>query len=136
MESREALRNEIADLRGTLESMPPPHAGLGHNRPPEPLTISVEVKADVKIAIEEIDAELTKPSPNVDGVVERSGVLAKALGWVFKKADKFVDAIVLAAGGSVGAGAVAYLAGIPVWENIARVYEAALRWLDAAMPLF
>lgn len=135
VQKRKELRNEIAELRRLLESIPPPHAEIGHNQPPEPLRIWVEVKADVKVAVEEIDAELTKPSPNVDGVVERSRVLAKALEWVFGKADKFVNAAVLSAGGAVGAGAVADLAGIPVWENVARVYEATLRWLDAAIPL-
>ena len=132
VEGREALRNEIAELREILESMPPPRAGIGHNQPPEPLTLSVELKADVTIAIGEMDRELAKASPDVDVVVERSGVLAKALAWVAQKADKFVDAMVRAA----GAGIVADMAGIPVWETIARVYESALRWLDVVMPLF
>ena len=130
--SRETLRNEIAELREMLESMPPRHPGIGHNQPPEPLALSVEVKAEVTLAVKEIDAELTKPSANVGVVVERSGLLAKALGWVRQKADKLIDGMMLALGASV----VADLAGIPVWENIARVFDAALRWLDAVTALF
>ena len=95
------------------------------------MALSFESKADVTTAIEEMDAELTKPSANVDVVVERSGLLATVLRWVAQKADKFVDGIVVSAGAAI----VADLAGIPVWENVARVYEAALRWLDAATPL-
>ena len=81
-----------------LESTPPQQPGIGHNQPPEPLTLSVEVKAEVMIAVKEIDAELTKPSVDVDVVVERSGVLERALGWARQIANKFVDAAVLEAG--------------------------------------
>ena len=129
--SRKALRSEIAELREMLESTPPQQPGIGHNQPPEPLTLSVEVKAEVTIAVKEIDAELTKPSVDVDVVVERSGVLERALGWARQIANKFVDAAVLEA-----VTAAVTFAGIVVWENIGRVYEAAVRWLDAVTAPF
>ena len=129
--SRSALRDEISRLRESMEQDASIHGGIGHNRPPDSLSLSVELTVEVTQAIEEIDDETAKSSPNVDAVVESTGRLEKVLAWIGRKLDKSVDGFMKTLG-ALGAGAgAADLAGVAVWENIAKVFRAALEWLDA-----
>ena len=89
---RASLRNEIARLRDLMERDAPVHGGIGHNHPPEHLALSVELTVEVKQTIEEIDAEVAKPAPNVEAVVESTSRLKKVLAWMGDKLDKSVDA--------------------------------------------
>ena len=137
-ESRGSLRNEIALLREWMERDAPVHGGIGHNRPPEQLNLSVELTVEVKQAIEEIDAEVAKSAPNVKSVVESTSRLKKALAWVGEKLNKSVDVFLtkywstLAIAAALGTG----VALSPVVERVGRVFNAALEWLDAVTLAF
>ena len=135
-QGHKALRKEIAQLRDTLKPRSPARGEIGHNRPPESLTLSVELIEGVTEAADEIDREISKAVPDVDAVVEATGRLGMVLGWFVRKLDVSVDSFMKTLG-ALGAGAiVAGLAGFPCLEMIAKVYRAALKWLDAVLPPF
>ena len=46
-----------------------------------------------------------------------------------------VDSFMKTLGALVAGGVAMHFAGVPVWEHIGRVFHAALRWLDAAVPV-
>ena len=64
--SRASLRSEIAQLRGLMKREASVPGGIGHNRPPEPLTLPIELSVEVDQTIEEIDAEVAAAAPNVE----------------------------------------------------------------------
>ena len=135
-EGRKALRNEIGRLRDALEPRSPEPAGIGHNRPPESLSLSADETEEVREALNELDEETSKDVPDVDAVVESTDRVGKVLGWLGRKLDVSVDSFMKTLG-ALGAGAVvAAFAGFPLLETLARVYRAALKWLDAVLPLF
>jgi hypothetical protein len=72
--------------------------GIGHNRPPEPLSAGGPVHEDFSRAHEDVralEAELTKSSPDQKAVSERSGRLLtfglKVALWMGERAMKFAD---------------------------------------------
>ena len=125
---RASLRNEIAQLRHLVERDAPVHGGIGHNRPPEHLALSVELTVEVKQTIEEIDVEVAKSAPNVEAVVESTSRLGKVLAWLGEKLDKSVDAFLtkywstLGIAAALGTGVVLS----PIGERVGRVFNAAL----------
>ena len=136
---RASLRNEIARLRDLTERDAPVHGGIGHNRPPEHLALSVELTVEVKQTIEEIDAEVAKPAPNVEAVVESTSRLKKVLAWMGDKLDKSVDAFLTKYWSTLGIAAALGTTGValsPVGEWVGRVFNAALEWLDAVTLAF
>ena len=135
-QARQALLEEMARLRDALEAEPPRHGGIGHNRPPESLSLSVELSVKVRAAVDAIHEETEKSVPDVEAVVESTGRLWKVLGWLREKLDMSVNAFVTTLGALVAGGVAADFAGVSVWEHIGKVYWVALKWLDAALPLF
>ena len=123
---RETARLEIARLRELLEQGKRKHGGIGHNNPPEQMTLPTEMAVNISVAINVIDVELTKPAPNVVAVIESAGKLEKVLAWVWRKLDKSVDGFMTA----IGVGIAADLAGLPVFEKIAQLFSAVLEWLN------
>ena len=129
-ESRKALRKEIAGLREELERSSLHTAGPGHNRPPEPLALTIELTLEVKQAAEEIDAEVKKPAPNVETVAKSTGRLEKVVAWIGRKLEISVDAFMASIGSKAGL-AVLVGAGLTlVGERLAQVFHAALEWLN------
>ena len=129
--SRASLRSEIAQLRDLMEREASVPGGIGHNHPPEPLTLSVELSAEVKQTIEEIDAEVAKSAPNVEAVVESTSRLEKVLAWMGAKLDRSVDAFLTTFANSMAVAAASVVALSPVDEKVVRVFTAVLEWLDA-----
>ena len=135
-QSREVLRSEIAGLRRAIEDEPSRYVGIGHNRPPESISLSVELIVEVKEAASQIDEETASLAPNVDAVVESTGRLAKVLGWLGRKLDLSVDSFMKTIGALAARAGFERLAVISVWERIARVYRAVVEWLDKVLALF
>ena len=130
---RASLRDEIATLRELMERDARVHGGIGHNQPPEHLALSVELTVEVKQAIEKIDSEVSKSAPSVEVVVESTGRLERVLAWIGKRFEISVDAFLtkywstVGIAAALGTGVVLPLIG----ERVARVFNAALEWLDA-----
>ena len=135
-QSRDVLRSEIDGLRRAIEDYPSRYVGIGHNRPPESISLTVELIVEVKHAATQIDEETARPVPNVDPVVESTGRLEKVLGWLERKLDASVDSFVKTIGALAARAGMARLAELPLWEHIAKVYRAVLEWLDEVLPLF
>lgn len=127
---RVTIRSEIAQFK-LLKDQHSIHGGIGHNGPPETLTLSNEDAQDVSAALEAIDQELTKQTPNLHAVVDSAGRIEAFFGWISQKLDKFVDAFVTTAGKAAAVAVVANLAGIPVLASLARVYASVIDWLNA-----
>ena len=134
-QNRQVLRAEIARLLDAIESEPPRHGGIGHNRPPESLSLSLELIVEVKEAADALDTETAKPAPSVDAVVESTGRLEKVLGPVRRKLELSVDSFMKTLGNLAAGVVVVGLTGV-LWVHIASVYRVALEWLDAVLPLF
>ena len=137
VKSRDALRTEIEDLRDALKSAQTGQVGIGHNQPPGSLSLSVELTVEVSQAVDEIDAEVSKPDPNVESVVRSAGRLEKVVGWIGRKLDITVDAFLARIG---SAGAVAAIGGAvalsPVGERLLELFRAALTWLATVTLTF
>jgi hypothetical protein len=93
----EALR-QLAVLRENLFDLERELIGVGHNRPPEPLTTEGPDRSDFSRAHEDVRAlevELAKESPDQGTVSERSGNLLtfglKVALWIGARATKFTD---------------------------------------------
>ena len=134
-QSRKVLRSEISRLRDKIEEELPGHASIGHNHPPEPISLSLELILEVKEAAIQIDEETATQVPNIDAVVEATGRLENVLIWLGNKLDMAVDSFMKMLG-KLAAGAVAGLAVVPLVKYLATVYQAGLEWLDSMLPLF
>ncbi|TCP38067.1 hypothetical protein [Rhodovulum marinum] len=122
-QQRDALRRELAELRTLLTHPTPQHGGMGHNRPPESLTLDVEVKVEVIQAIDRMDSELAREEPDL-------GVIARAVGTLKKIV---VAGAALTAGGfmaAAGTDLYAKVADGTVWARINSVADSTLEWLN------
>ena len=133
--SRQVLRSEIAGLRRAIEEEPPRYAGIGHNRPPGSISLSVELVVEVREAANQIDEETARPVPNVDAIVESTSRLEKVLGWLGRKLDLSIDSLVKKIGALAARAGMEQLAVASVWERIARVFRAGLEWLGEVLGL-
>jgi hypothetical protein len=129
-QERQALRRELAELRDLLAQQPPQHGRMGHNQPPEHLSLTIELRLEAIESIDRMAAELAKDTPDVAVVVESAGRLRKIWSWVCKKLDKSVDNFVGAVGTTIGVTVAAELAGIPVSEKIGKVLNMTVEWLN------
>ena len=128
---REVLRSEIVRLRDAMEDERGRHGGIGHNRPPESLSLSEEQTEEVAEAVKKIDREAAKQVPDVDTVVESTGRLKKVLGWFARKLDMAADSFAKTFGAVTGSAAGITLVGL-----VASVFLAILKWLDVVFALF
>ncbi|WP_226562509.1 hypothetical protein [Salipiger thiooxidans] len=130
-QERAALRHELAELRGLLAAELSQHGGMGHNHPPDHLSLTPELNSEATDAIDKMDAELAKDAPDIAVVAESAGTLKKVLGWIAGKLDKSVDGFMTTIGTAAAGAVVAELAGFPVAERLGSVYHATLTWLDS-----
>ena len=133
-EQREVVLRELAELRSLLERELPRHGGIGHNQPPEHLSLAVELNVEVLAAADRMKAELEQDAPNVEAVANATGTLQGILSWMSRKLDKAADSFATSVGKADGvavAGAIGVqIASAPVGEMISRVITASLEWLD------
>lgn len=131
---RSLLQEQTAQILKDIELMNSTHGGIGHNQPPEALVLSDKMVQDVMRMIEEINVETEKSVPNVDAVVESTSRLGSILAWVVQKLDRLIDGMVTTMGSLTAKVAVALL-GVYFWESIAKAFQAALEWLNSAVPI-
>lgn len=94
-EQRRAVIKRLDALRSAVAAMTPAHGGIGHNRPPadddSPQALAID---EIKEAEQTISRELAQASPDALEVAKATSRLRTALGWLGKKLDKAVDAII------------------------------------------
>lgn len=134
--SRAALRNEIRSLRELMQRTPPVHGRIGHNRPPESLTVEMNVK--ITQAVDRIDEEIEHAEPNVGSVVESAGRLERVVAWIGRKFEIPIDAFMAKIGSTAGLAAIvaAGWALSPIEQKVIQVFNAARGWLEALTLLF
>ena len=136
LETRQHLQRQIDELRAALEEQAPRHGGMGHNQPPEEMTLEPETVNELIDSTRTMADELATPTPDVSTLAERTGRLERVIAWAAAKLDLTVDAFMkrlgdLAAVGVAG-GVVALATGRwqVVWIKLAEVVKSALSWLD------
>ncbi|WP_316181357.1 MULTISPECIES: hypothetical protein [unclassified Bradyrhizobium] len=97
-EQRRIVIERLDALRAALDASTPAHGGIGHNRPP-PDEDSPQGTAigEIKDAERELRDELAKDTPDALQIANATSRLRTALGWLGKKLDKGVDAIITVA---------------------------------------
>lgn len=154
--AREATLAAARAVRQALREYRRRHGMIGHNRPPEavdPLSIGERERGEVEEAANEIEAELTKPEPDVRSAFQSFGKVRRVLQvvatWAGAKLNIAADAASKSFGTAVGTAAgtavagagtvvVAKLLGMygPLVEAVSRFYEAGLNWLGSALLPF
>ena len=134
--SREVLRRETARLRDAIDHESSRHVGIGHNRPPETMSLPLEIVVEVKEAVSQLDEETARLVPDLDAVVESTGRLERVLTWLARKLDLSVDSFMNVLGKFAAAGVVAGLAVVPIVKLFATVHQAVLEWLGAVLSPF
>jgi hypothetical protein len=128
-EQRRAVIERLDTLGSALAAMAPAHGGIGHNMPPpdddSPQAVAVD---EIRDAQQTISRELAKEAPDALEVANSISRLRTALGWIGKKLDKAVDAIIT----------VAVVEGIhhppdflpPIIKAVAEVIHHVTEWLS------
>lgn len=126
---RKAVIGALDALEAALASIKPAHGGIGHNKPP-PDDDSPQASAleDIREAKQAIAQELAKESPDALEVAKATSRLRTALGWLWKKLDKGLDAIIGAA--AVGAAYHAKDLLPPIIKASADVVSHVTQWLS------
>lgn len=122
-QEREALRSEIAQLRKMLAQAVPEHGGMGHNQPPEQLSLTVDLKVQISQAIDQMDAELAKTAPDVGVVFTAARMLKNVL----------IGAAALVGGGfmaAAGTDLYARFADGTILEKVNLISTSAITWLN------
>jgi hypothetical protein len=135
LEQRQAILERLDSLKSALAQTRPAHGGIGHNRPP-PDDDSPQALAlpEIRDAEQTISRELAKAAPDALEVAKATSRLRTALGWIGKKLDKGVDAIIT----------VAVVEGIhhrpeilpPIVKAAAEVISIIIRWLSYVTAAF
>lgn len=132
IKKRNDLQEKITDLRELLQKDTPVHGGIGHNRPPEPLTAMGSLESKVTQAVDEIDEELKKPAPDVETVANSTSKLEQVKAWIGRKIDKAVDGFAV----TLGVNLAPDLSTSPIFEKITQILRSALDWLNATTVPF
>ena len=129
LEQRRAVIERLGALKSALAAMAPVHGRIGHNRPPpdddSPQALALD---KIRDAEQTISRELAKSAPDALQVANATSRLRAALGWIGKKLDKGVDAIIT----------VAVVEGIdhapdflpPIIKAVAEVIHHVTQWLS------
>jgi len=139
---RDEMLRRIELLEATLANLPVRHPTIGHNRPPEPIEVSLNDRD--RLAVNRAVADLKEPGAAY-AVAQKAALtltriakkiwrqLARASGCVGKQAGEFVSAAVKSGGTEFGKRAVQ----APFWYELARnlhgVSQAAIDWI-ATLP--
>lgn len=93
----------LARLRQGLDDVEREVLGIGHNNPPEPLSLEGDRRGafnDVRVNIAALESELAKPAPDEAAVAANSEGLVrfgvKMTAWLSQRTTKFVDAALAA----------------------------------------
>lgn len=102
-DDRQYALEVLARLRDSIEDVEREVLGIGHNKPPEPLSsegLRREAFNDVRQHIEALESEIEKPSPDKTSAAASSEGLVqfgvKMATWAGQRTTKFVDAALAA----------------------------------------
>ncbi|MEL6920274.1 MAG: hypothetical protein AAFO77_04505, partial [Pseudomonadota bacterium] len=134
--ARKLLLEQASALR---EALPEPvvHGGLGHNQPPDEFSLENEQIVELRDRLDLIEAEVRKPTPDVEIVAQETSLFWTIISWAAKKADKTVDSFCSAFGATAGKAAAAAipvaLLASPYWDKIVAFATAAKDWLAVVL---
>ena len=136
-----ALRKSIDDLRSAIDGLGRAQEkvpGIGHNRPPSRLDVSLEIQQEVKEQLDAVERELDSHDPD-PAVAVRAAEVVKQLWSHFtdilkstavKLKDKASDSLAH----QVNNNAPIWIA--VFWDNLWAFGTALIDWLSAIFPLF
>ena len=130
---RDALLEEIRALEFLLDSNGPIHGGIGHNRPPDDLQMTVDIEGSLRSEIENLRDQVQMFAPSIPKTLEISKRIRGFFVWGAKKLEIALDAFMKRIGDLAAVG-VAGLIAIGVWEAIwaktLSVLNLTLSWLN------
>jgi hypothetical protein len=130
--ARELVLEQAAMLREVLPE-PVVHGGLGHNQPPDEFSLENEQIVELRDRLDRIEAELRKPTLDIETVAKETSYFWTTISWVAKKANKTVDSFCGAFGATAGAATAAAipaaLLASPYWDKIVAFAVSSKDWL-------
>lgn len=126
--AREKIVKASADLKALLPDETV-RGSIGHNNPPDELSLENEQIAELKTRLSEIETELAKPEPGLETVTANTSYFQNIIKWAAGKADKTVDSFCASFGDAAGKGLVASLIATSFWEKIVSFFIAVKDWL-------
>lgn len=120
----------IEAVERALAKLQPPHGGIGHNNPDDPLTR--EEAAEASAAITELREEASATRPDVSRAQRAAQTLAKAAAavgrWIWTRAGMATDEAIKKAAGAGGVFTVADA--MNAWQGLTALVEAVGRWIS------
>ena len=128
--SRKEVLAKVEAIRLAIQNR---HGGMGHNRPPEGLSLPDESVEAVGESLAVVKAELSSPEPNVEVVAEKASVLKGIVKWAAGKLDKTIDAFCQSFGSTLGKAAVVAIPVLPFWQQLVALLGGLKDWLLLAL---
>lgn len=137
-EQADELRAEIAKLRAALGERPPRHGNIGHNQPPDDMSLDDETVDEIDDAANTLDEELSKDILDTEKAVEQVSRIEKVIRYFAEKCDRtlnnFCDQFGKRMGDVIPIGAAVTVVGGGgfwggIWGTIVSVYEKAVSLL-------
>ena len=136
-----ALRKSIDDLRSAINGLSRPQdevPGIGHNRPPSRLDVSLEVQQEVEKQLDAVEAELDSDDPDSTVAVRAAEVVKQLWGQftsILKStAVKLKDKTSESLAHQISINAPLWIA--IFWEKLQAFGIALIDWLSAGFPFF
>ena len=136
-----ALRKSIDDLRSAIRELSRPRhevPGIGHNRPPSRLHVSVEIQREVEQQLDAVEAELDSGTPDPIVAVRAAEVVKRLWGQftdILKStAAKTKEKVSESLAQQITVAASIWIA--MFWEKLLAFGTALIDWLSAGFPLF
>jgi len=140
-EEQKARADAVEQIVAIKAELPKPasHGGMGHNHPPEEFELRGDELESVTENLDEIEAELTAETPNIEVVAERASFLKRAAGYVADKLDKTVDEFCKGFGSTlgktVGVALPAAILASPYWGKLVALLWSLKNWLLLALGM-
>ncbi|MEJ8563501.1 hypothetical protein QTO30_21190 [Yoonia sp. GPGPB17] len=139
--SEPAARQDVAarldELEALIQPLVSPQGMMGHNHPPEPLEVEHPCSREEWLALNEAVAairEQTKAQEPDDAIVAEKtltlgAVASKLAGWLKVRAEKGIDAALVACGTAAGASVVVNIQSIV--DALGRTVQSVSTWIES-----
>ena len=136
-EARQEVIRRLDRLEELIAPLVSQHGMMGHNRPPEEMEVEHPCSRDEWLALsqavqsirEQTGANEPDEEKIASGAMTLGAVAKKLAGWLKVRAEKGIDAALVACGTAAGASAVVNVQSIV--DSIGGVVQALSRWIES-----
>ncbi|RWQ40187.1 MAG: hypothetical protein EOS20_03880 [Mesorhizobium sp.] len=146
-QAREQVARDADALVTALDELPEPTAGIGHNKPPEPIDLPLADNdlSELRSAASAVRQETLSVSVDGQSLSANADIILKWIrkvaSWAASKLDIFVDNAVKSAGTAAGIAGLGYIITQYLSPQHATVFEAASKlavsiaqWMSVILP--